>query len=400
MEVIARTLRRLYRWQHLWLALILLTSLLMHASIIGQPDTPMFDEQYYVKDAQAIAEGNGELRREHPPVGQLLVAAGIMLFGDNPVGWRFFAVLFGVAGTLFFYLICHTLGMSSRAALIATFLLGFEALMFIQSSIAMLDIFSITLMLVSFWLYLKRRYPLSAAAVALSTLTKLTGGLALFVIVLHWLLLRRDRPVAFCSSVLLAPALFVFTLPGFDYLLSGSISNPVNRITEMLTAGASLTFANTTHPHASRPWEWVLGPQMMPYWWEPQYVAFISFTVGVLVIPVMCLMVYRATKRDEVATFSATWFLGTFLIWIPLVLITDRVTYLYYFCPTVGAICIGLGWFLDRFLTSNVGATGAPFRRGALPAVIAYLALHLAILVALTPLWSRWIPLYDVTLPG
>lgn len=371
----------------------------MHASIIQQPDTPMFDEQYYVEDARAAADGTGELRTEHPPAGQVLIAAGIVLFGDNPIGWRFFPVLFGIAGILLFYLICGALRMPREAALIATFLLAFEVLTFVQASIAMLDVFSLTLMLAAFWLYLKGRYVMSATVVALSTLAKLTGGLALVVIGLHWLVTRRDKPIRFCISVAVAPALFILALPGFDYLQSGEVVNPVGRIQDMLGTSTGLTFANTNHPHASPPWEWVLGPGIMPYWWEPQYIALISFTIGALIIPVMCYMGYRATRRDDAATFSVMWFLGTFLTWIPLVLITDRVTYLYYFYPAMPAVCIGAASLLDRILTTARAARTRWLRRSAVPLVATYLALHLAILVAVTPVCSRWISFYVHPLP-
>ncbi len=400
MEVIAHYLRRVWKWQHLAVALILLTSLLMHVSTIHQPDTPMFDEQHYVEDARAIAAGNGQLRTEHPPAGQLLVAAGIIIFGDNPVGWRFFSVLFGLAAILLFYLICNSLGMSRRAAQIAAFLVAFEVLSFVQASIAMLDVFTVTLMLAAFWLYLRGRYVMSATTVALSTLTKLSGGLALVVTGLHWLLIRRDRPVTFCTSTLLAPALFVIALPGFDYLLSGSMRNPITRILEMLSTSAGLTFATTHHPYASKPWYWVLRPEMMPYWWEPQYVALISFTVGMFIVPVMCYMGYRATRRNDTGAFSAVWFAGTFLIWIPVVLVTDRLTYVYYFYPAIGAVCIGLGCVLDRLLTACRHVTSLFLRHSALALVVAYLAAHLAILIALTPLCSRWISLYAPLFPG
>jgi len=112
-----------------------------HLSIIHQPDDLMVDEVYYVNDARGIVSGEGELRAEHPPLGQLLIACGIALFGDNTFGWRFFSMIFGLAGILFFYLICARLGMNERACLITTFFLAFENLTFVQASIAMLDVF-------------------------------------------------------------------------------------------------------------------------------------------------------------------------------------------------------------------------------------------------------------------
>ena len=35
------------------------------------------------------------LHPEHPPLGKMLIAAGSLLFGDNPLGWRAASVLAG-----------------------------------------------------------------------------------------------------------------------------------------------------------------------------------------------------------------------------------------------------------------------------------------------------------------
>ena len=122
---------------------------------------------------------------EHPPLGQLIIASGIKCFGDNPFGWRFFSVLFGIAGVAIFYLICLSLQMKAKYAFIAAFLLSFENLSFVQSGIAMLDVFSLTFMLGSLWLYLHGRYNLAGISAGLATLVKLSGILVLLLIVLQ-----------------------------------------------------------------------------------------------------------------------------------------------------------------------------------------------------------------------
>jgi predicted membrane-bound dolichyl-phosphate-mannose-protein mannosyltransferase len=171
----------------------MLIVLALHFAVITQPSEQIFDEQYYVPSANYILHGEGTNRIEHPPLGQLIIASEIWIFGDNPIGWRIFSVLFGVAGLVFFYLICRQLNLPQKYAFMATFFLSFENLSFIQSSVAMLDVFSLTFMLAAFWLYLKSRYPLSGVFIALAALCKLTGILVLPVIILHWLLTRRNN---------------------------------------------------------------------------------------------------------------------------------------------------------------------------------------------------------------
>ncbi len=396
MEIAKRLFRRLSSWDYSWIALLALAVLAMHLSILGVPQEPMFDEQHYVIDARAVVDGSGMLRPEHPPLAQLTIASGIWLFGDNPFGWRVFSVLFGTAGVVLLYLVCEKLGMSRQASLIASFLVAFENLSFVQASIAMLDVYSVTFMLAAFWLYLRRSYAWSGVAICLSTLCKLTGALTLPVIAIHWLVIRRDRPIHFGLSMALAPLLFFQSMPLLDYLATGHFINPVVRITRMLTLSGSITFATTPHPYLSRPWEWIVKPEIMPYWWEPQYVAAVSFTVWALIIPIALIMSHQARKGNEAAVFVMAWFTSVYLVWIPLSIITDRASYIYYFYPTVGAICIGLGWVLFRLMES--GRRPIPRMPGwtATAAVWGYLALHAAILVMLSPLLGRWICLYTI----
>ncbi|MFC1592866.1 glycosyltransferase family 39 protein, partial [Candidatus Omnitrophota bacterium] len=269
MEIIKRLLYRLGKWEYIWISLLVLATLAMHFSLINQPGELVFDEQYYVNDARSILNGDSSYRQEHPPLGQLLVAFSMLLFGDNPLGWRFLSIIFGTAGIVFFYLICRQLAMSRRASFLATFLLALENQSFIQASVAMPDVYSVTFMLISFWLYLKGNYPLAGVLVCFSTLAKLSGALALPAIVLHWLLVRRDRSLHFSASMILAPLLFIVLIPLFDFAIFRQLIDPVTRIATMLSMSSSVTFTLVTHPYASYPWEWKLQPQIMPYWYLP-----------------------------------------------------------------------------------------------------------------------------------
>lgn len=400
MEVVGTLWRRLTRWQYFGLFLIVGVTLGLHLSIINDPQDVMVDEVYYVNDARGIVAGEGQLRAEHPPLGQLLIAAGIGLFGDTTFGWRILPVIFGSAGIVFFYLICCRLGMTRRASLIGTFLLAFENLTFVQAGIAMLDVFCVTFMLAAFWCYLRKSYLLSGVAICLSTLVKLTGALALPVIAVHWLLTRRDRPMYFSLSMLAAPVFFFATIPVFDMLAVGYPVNPISRAREILNVSASITFTKYTNMFASRPWDWVLTPDVMPYYWDPQYLAVVSFTIGVFIIPTVVCMVLLARNRHTVGLFGTLWFASTYLIWIPASLITDRMSYIFYFYPTIGAICLGLGWGVSQLL--DIGSHHESIARGR--AIVAgcwcFLALHFLLLILLTPLFGFWVSLEAAAAPS
>lgn len=371
----------------------MLITLILHFSIINQPDTLVFDEQHYVADARSIIEGEGTLRPEHPPLGKVFIASGILLFGDNPFGWRFFSIIFGTICIVLFYLICRRLDMPKGASLLATFLLSLDNLNFVQSSVGMLDVYSFAFMLGAFLLYLKGGYLLSGISVGLSALSKLTGALALPVICLHWVFTRRSRPRWFLALVLLVPISFLVFLPSLDLIVSGQPFDPIGQTKNMLTSMSSLTFANITHEAASRPWDWILRPAIMFYWYDPHYIGTVSFTIWALIIPTVFYMLYRAIKGSSAGLFGLSWFAGTFLVWIPLSLITDRISYPYYFYPTVGAICIGLGLGLSQLLGIWRSKRQGRFRWAALLTVSGYLLCHVGVFVVISPVFSKWITL-------
>jgi dolichyl-phosphate-mannose-protein mannosyltransferase len=313
----------------------------------------------------------------------------IYVFDDNPWGWRFFPIIFGTAAIVIFYFLCRRLNLSPTASNIATFLLAFENLTFVQSSIAMLDVFYLAFMMAAFLLYVCRRYISSGIAIGLSGLSKLNGLLTLPVIGIHWIFSRRPRSWWFLLLILLAVISFVELMIVFDFAITrdfSSVSNPFHRITEMQSLSSSLTFATVDHPAASHAWEWLVRYTPMAYWYMPHYTGAISFTIWVMIIPAFIYMLFRAIKGSDAALFGLSWFAATYLIWIPATLITNRVTYIFYFYPTVGAICLGLGMALHQLLDYYRNGRVTWLRRTLLIIFIIFLAAHLISFIILSPI--------------
>ena len=387
MSKIKALLARFITWEYSGLCLLVLLVLALHLAAILRPDSPVFDEQYYVPDAVSILQGNGSERIEHPPLGKLMIAAGIAVFGDNPFGWRILAVTCGIACIVLFYLICRRLNLSRRASFLATFILALENLSFVQASIAMLDVFCLTFMLLAFWLYLGKRPLLCGVAIGLAALVKLPGGLALPVILLHWLLTSRKEILRWGASMLAAAAVFLGLMPILDMTIWHKWISPFTRLSAMYKASSTATFALYPSPMLSRPWDWLLRPEILTYWLDPQYVGMISPDLWVLIIPVMLYMAYRALKGNTAALFSVLWFGAMYVLWIPISLISDRLSYIYYFYPAVGAVCLGMGVVVDV-----VWSGGRMRFRGWLDKWIIpfYILIHLAVFVVLSPISYWW----------
>jgi dolichyl-phosphate-mannose-protein mannosyltransferase len=371
------------------LILLLLVSAL-HFSTIMQPAQAVFDEQYYVPAAQSILQGHGTDRTEHPPLGPLIIASGISIFGDNPFGWRFFPVLFGDIGVFLFYLICLRLRIPRRYAYLAAFLLSFENLTFIQSSLAMLDVFSLTLMLAAFWFYLRGNYVSAGLMTGLAALAKLTGLLALPIIVLHWLITNRRELKPLVMQIIVAPAALLGLMPILDFFIWHKWLSPFSQLSTMLQISSGSTFAKYPSDMLSRPWEWILKPEILTYWIEPHYLAMISPTLWALIIPATGFIIYRSFKNNAAAIFALVWFAGTYLIWMPASLAGDRMSYVYYFYPAVGSVCLALT--LMAISLENFSRNRQPDKWKKLIDLIIplYLLLSLGAFIILSPVSYGW----------
>ncbi|RYE04157.1 MAG: phospholipid carrier-dependent glycosyltransferase [Sphingomonadales bacterium] len=126
-----------------WIVALLvgLAAQLLFTIHLDRPSRIMFDEVHYVPAAQAILDLSGPRNIEHPMVGKELIATGMMLFGDNPIGWRIMPSIAGTATVLGVFAFLWLLLGTMRPALIGAALAMLNQTIFIQARTAMLDIF-------------------------------------------------------------------------------------------------------------------------------------------------------------------------------------------------------------------------------------------------------------------
>jgi dolichyl-phosphate-mannose-protein mannosyltransferase len=407
MEVKHR-LQRFVKWEYFWLCLILIATLAMHFSVVGNIKAPILDELYYVGDypdnysdlkfgdAYNILSLHNDARPEHPPLSKLFIAAGVKLLGDNQWGWRVPSIIMSSVGILLFFFICRRLLMSRLAVNLATFFLGFENMSFMFGGVAMLDVFFVTLMLAFFCLYLYRQYILSGIFIGLSAAAKLVGVMGAPTLAIHWFFTHQKHSRWFVATIIAAPIAFVGSVALFDFIITHHIANPLIHIKDMMTLSSSLTFYNVNHPNLARPWEWVLNYRPMAFLYGPfpqpnwvgGYTAAVSLAIWPLIIPLVLYMTWRAIKGSDAGLFGVAWFIGTFVLWIPLSIATNRVSFVYYFYPTMGVFCIGLGMALSELI--NWVALKRKLIKVPIWAGISIIILvHLATLVVLTPVFIR-----------
>ena len=387
MAKIAGYLKKFYHWEYFGLTIIFLTTLIFHAVIINNASSTIFDEYHYVTDGRQIIAGEGSLRTEHPPLGKLFIVWGMQIFGDGPIGWRIFAVTASQVSIILFYFISRRIGLSSRTSVMAVAILAFENLSFVQGGIGMLDVFSVTFGFLALWLYLRGDWPLAGLAVGLSALAKLNGALFILAIGLHWLLTGYKKPVRFIGSMLVAPISFVALFPVFNYFIFHQWRDPVEDIRMMLSGTGALTFTDYPQEIASYPWEWIALPKAITYYSDPRYVGMISPTLWALIIPSIGYIIYKCLKGDNAALLPFSWFTTLYLFWIPATLVTDRVTYVFYFYPAVGSVALALAIGLDDLAELSFSSSAKRRLLGLLPPF--FFLLHMIAFIILVP-----IPLY------
>jgi dolichyl-phosphate-mannose-protein mannosyltransferase len=192
----------------------------------------------------------------------------------------------------------------------------------------------------------------------------------------------------FILTITLAPVSFLALMPLFDFVITKHWQNPFSRIIQMLSLSGSLTFSNTQHVALSRPWEWILNYKPMAFWYSPHYTGAISPSIWILIFPVVLFLLYKALKRNEAGLFGFAWFFSTYLLWIPISIFTDRISFIYYIYPTIGAFCLGLGLGINQIL-NWIASKPRKANKPILSLVIIFFIFHAISFIILSPVFFR-----------
>lgn len=129
------------------------------ATAAYQPDYQngtYFDEIYHARTAYEYLHGLPSYENTHPPLGKLLIAAGIQIFGLNPFGWRIIGTLLGAAMLPLIYTFAMRLFGQRKYAVTAAVLFAAEFMHFTQTRIATIDVYGVFFILLMF--YFMSRY--------------------------------------------------------------------------------------------------------------------------------------------------------------------------------------------------------------------------------------------------
>lgn len=351
-----------------------------------------FDEIYHARTAYEFLHGLDAYENTHPPLGKILIALGIAVFGMNPFGWRIVGTLFGIAMVPAVFLFARRLTRCTPAAALACVLFAFDFMHFTQTRIATIDVYvTFFVILMYFFLYrygtlsfydtpLKKTFlPLGACGVSmgLGIACKWTGiyagaGLAvLFFAILYRryreYLYAKEAPrastggishsrilevfapytlktIGFCLVFFVAVPACIYLLsylPFRDYSTDGVFLRMLHNQETMLSYHSGL---EATHPYSSSWYEWPVIRR--PIWYFSSIVtgsagngglregisAFGSPLVWWPGISAAFYMVYLwAKKKDRTAAFLTVGYLAQYLPWF----FVTRITFIYHYFPSV-----------------------------------------------------------------
>ncbi len=123
------------------LAILYFVSQLLFLINIQFPVGHNFDEFHYVPSAKQFLALTRNQNWEHPPLAKLIMAAGIAMWGDRPIGWRFMSTIFGSLTLVGMYLWALAVFADEETALWVALITLVNQLLYVQARIGMLDTF-------------------------------------------------------------------------------------------------------------------------------------------------------------------------------------------------------------------------------------------------------------------
>jgi dolichyl-phosphate-mannose-protein mannosyltransferase len=385
-----------------------LQNLVDEQSIVQYPSDYMsntyFDEIYFVRTAEQYLHLQIPYEWTHPPLGKLIQAAGIVIFGFDPFGWRIMGVIFATLMIALVYLLGKELLGTWIGGFTAAFLVTFDFMHFTMARMGTADTYLVFFSVASqlfFLIYLKKVVkdgwktsilPLFLAfvffALAFSSkwlvLYGFVGELAILV-VLRLNEVRKlkgglsakvygflDRPYIWVVAFILVAVGIYFLTYIPDMLAGRSFMDVVGLQGSMYIYHSTLT---ATHPFSSPWYSWPFmvdpfnGGVHVPVYLETANVADLRSTIvllgnpaiwwfGIAAVIALTLMYVPKVfgKKFQLKDNLPALFLIVvfFFQWLPYVLIS-RVVFIYHFYVNVPIVCLASAFWVNEYWGSKWG---------------------------------------------
>lgn len=360
------------------IAAILSVALLLRVWRLKLPTGYIFDEVYYAKNAASLITSFVELDENgnsefvvHPPLGKWLIGLGIKIFGNNEFGWRISSALFGVLSIFLIYLIVKKLFASESLALAAAFLLSFDGLNLVMSRVALLDIFLMVFILLTFYLLILNKYILSGVAIGCALAVKWSAAFVIIALIIFVIIDQKNNlrklfnhlvsyTVVPLVVYLISWSGWIFTQNGWARQSEGNFLTSLwNNHLQILNFHRELT---QSHAYQASPWSWlILGrPTSFFYsetgdcgqskcaqeilaigtpflWWSAIFAVAITFG-------------FYITKKDKSAALILLGIAGTYLPWFAF---QDRPLFYFYSITILPFLVLAIIYCFNLIITKR-----------------------------------------------
>ncbi|HMM87886.1 phospholipid carrier-dependent glycosyltransferase [Bradyrhizobium sp.] len=361
--------------------------ILTHVALLTGVTTPekfYFDEVHYVPAARQMLEPvmrEPMLNPMHPPLGKQLIALSIRSLGDTPLGWRYPGVVFGSLAIVAVYLCGLALFAAHGPAIAASLLVFFNQMLFVQSRIAMLDIFGLTFSLFAIAAFIhgfRRERPhvwfaLAGICLGLSAACKWSGlfVLAVCIVIIAAIRLLQSWRAEFADAsaedwyrpdrwpgfkawhfaacfIMIPAAVYLAT---FIPLYGFSIPDIWEAQRRIFSDNTTTAIAGHTYMSSWPSWPFLVRP----VWYlfdkvgEDHIAAVVFLGNPVILWPALaavaiCLRDWVVTRRADAFLILAFYF-GPYLAWA---LLPRTLGFIYYYLPAATTASFALVYALRR----------------------------------------------------
>lgn len=370
--------------------------------VISYKNSTYFDEIYHARTAYEHINFMPPYENTHPPLGKLIIAIGILIFGNSPFGWRFSGTVFGIIMLPVIYIFAKKLFKKTKVATFVMVLFSLDFMHFAQTRIATIDVY-VTLFIILMFMFmykytlmsfydtplLKTFVPLGLSGVffSLAVASKWTGiygGAGLCIIffasigkrVYEYYKIKESEfatdeeklavsvmpkyvmlTVLFCVVFFVIVPVLIYCASYIPYLKApgmNGIKSIIDNQFSMFDYHANL---KATHPYSSYWYQWPV--MIRPVWYYTNNITEnLRQTIVSLGNPViwwaglggLYFVFAMALKKRELShTFLAIAFLAQFLPWVGV----SRCVFLYHYFPSVPFVILTLGCIYNHALSDN-----------------------------------------------
>lgn len=396
-----------------------------------------FDEIYHARTAYEHIHGLKAYENTHPPLGKILIALGVLIFGMNPFGWRFVGTLFGALMLPLIYLFAKKLFKKTSVAFVAIMLMATDFMHFAQTRIATIDVYIVFFIILMYYFmydyttksfydtpFKKTLIPLALCGICmgLGISTKWTGvyaaiGLALMFFISFGRRIyeykkimsdpratkEQKRIVApckkYCTHTILWCILFFVIIPIIIYLLSyipylrapgmNGISSVIDNQFTMFSYHSQL---KETHPFSSSWFQWPVIAR--PIWYysgnitETTRETIVSLGnpfVWWIGIGALAYCIYKMLKdKSYNALFLIVAWLAQYLPWVGV----SRVVFIYHYFTCVPFVVLMICYLINDVFTQYQAPELVLSKKRAYIAVAFYIAVCIIAFISFYPALS------------